>query len=98
MQNCRKNAQKYARYLLPEPVPQCYAAGQELARSILLKGGNGILYPSVRFEDGLCIACFRPVLVYRVRSNMRFEFSLQAGRAFTAGQVRKVKRAASGRL
>jgi hypothetical protein len=61
------SAKKYARYLLPEPVPQCYAAGQELARSILSNKGNGIVYPSVRFEDGLCIACLRPALVYRPR-------------------------------
>ena len=64
---------KFARYLRPEPVPECYAAGQELARSILFRGGNGIVYPSVRFEPsvrldvGLCIACFRPALVYRPR-------------------------------
>ncbi len=59
---------KFAQYLEPEPVPECYAAGQALARSILLKGGNGIVYPSVRFgEGGICIACFRPALVYRPR-------------------------------
>jgi hypothetical protein len=64
---CLDSTRRYAKYLLPEPVPQCYARGQELARSILLKGGNGILYPSVHFEGGLCIACFRPALVYRPR-------------------------------
>ncbi len=62
------SAKKYARYLQPEPVPECYAEGQALARTILLKGGNGIVYPSVRFgEGGICIACFRPALVYRPR-------------------------------
>ncbi len=61
------STKKYARYLLPELVPQCYVAERELAHSILLKRGNGIIYPSVRFEDGLCIACFRPALVYRPR-------------------------------
>jgi hypothetical protein len=61
-------AKKYAKYLQPEPIPQCYAAGQELARTLLLKGGNGIVYPSVRFGEGsLCVACFRPALVYRPR-------------------------------
>ncbi|MGC9198729.1 MAG: RES family NAD+ phosphorylase [Acidobacteriaceae bacterium] len=59
---------KFAEYLEPEPVPECYAAGQALARSILLKGGNGIVYPSVRFgKGGICVACFRPALVYRPR-------------------------------
>ena len=48
-------------------MPECYAVGQELAHSILLKGGNGIIYPSVRFKGGLCIACFRPALVFRPR-------------------------------
>ena len=64
---CLDSTTRYAKHLLPEPVPRCYAAGQELARSILLKGGNGILYPSVHFMDSLCIACFRPALVYRPR-------------------------------
>jgi hypothetical protein len=61
------STRKYARYLQPELVPECYAAGQELARRILLNGGNGIVYPSVRFPDGVCVACFRPALVYRPR-------------------------------
>lgn len=62
------STRKFADYLRTEPVPECYAAGQALARNILLKGGNGIVYPSVRFgEGGLCIACFRPALVYRPR-------------------------------
>jgi hypothetical protein len=68
----------YAKYLLPEPVPQCYAAGQELAHSILLKGGNGIIYPSVCFEDGLCIACFRPALVFRPRLTTTYKVQLTA--------------------
>ena len=61
-------AKRYAKYLEQEPVPQFYAAGQDLARTILLKGGNGVVYPSVRYGDGgLCLACFRPALVYRPR-------------------------------
>lgn len=62
------SSRKYAKYLQPEPVPECYAEGQALARTILLKGGNGIVYPSVRLgEGGICIACFRPALIYRPR-------------------------------
>lgn len=41
--------------------------GRSWRNSILLKRGNGIIYPSVRFEDGLCIARFRPALVFRPR-------------------------------
>lgn len=60
-------SKKFARYLQAEPVPECYADGQALARTLLLKGANGIVYPSVRDEHGLCIVCFRPALVYRPR-------------------------------
>ena len=53
--------------LQPDPVPQCYAAGQALAASLLSIGSNGILYPSVRGGGDTCVACFRPALVNNPR-------------------------------
>lgn len=53
--------------LQPDPVPQCYAAGQALAGSLLSIGSNGILSPSVRGSGETCIACFRPALVNNPR-------------------------------
>lgn len=43
-----------------DPDPSKYSAGQAFARELRGNGENGILYPSVRFEEGECIAVFRP--------------------------------------
>jgi hypothetical protein len=67
-----KPASRFTRYLQPEPVPQCYLPSQEFARQLLEHGSNGILYSSVRRRGGLCLACFRPALVYRPRQAARY--------------------------
>lgn len=56
-----------AEYLQPSPVPQCYAASQALAKSLLATKSSGLVYPSVRHNGGTCIACFRPALVHNPR-------------------------------
>lgn len=40
--------------------PDDYTASQILARDLRQSGSSGILYPSVRHEDGLCLATFWP--------------------------------------
>lgn len=82
---------RWKKYLKPEPVPACYAPGQNLATELLMGGGNGIVYPSVRQPAGDCVACFRPALVYHVRRRGRLEFRLRADRKFETGQVREVE-------
>jgi RES domain-containing protein len=44
-----------------------YTASQKLARDLLESGSAGIIYPSVRHQAGVCVACFRPALVNNVR-------------------------------
>jgi RES domain-containing protein len=44
-----------------------YTASQTLGLTLLTGGSAGIVYPSVRQEGGVCIACFRPPLVLNVR-------------------------------
>lgn len=44
-----------------------YPAGQSLAAQIIAKGGNGLLYPSVRDPKGTCLVAFHPHLVQNVR-------------------------------
>ena len=46
----------FSEFLQPEPVPQCYAASQALARRLLDEGSNGLVYPSVRYR-GLNASC-----------------------------------------
>jgi RES domain len=64
--------------LRPNPVPDCYLPGQELANNLLYAGSNGIVYPSVRRTGGTCIACFRPALVYNPRRGMHYQLTLGA--------------------
>jgi hypothetical protein len=70
--------------LLPEPVPQCYVAGQALANLLLHAGSNGIVYPSVRNPRGTCIACFRPALVYNPRRGKQYQLTMGTGEQWTA--------------
>jgi hypothetical protein len=69
---------RYEEYLQPEPVPQCYAASQLLAQTLISRGSLGLIYPSVRRPDHLCIACFRPAMVYNPHRGLRVELTLFA--------------------
>lgn len=59
-----------------EPVPQCYAAGQALAATLLYAGSPGIVYPSARLPDETCIVCFRPALVSNPRRGKRYQINI----------------------
>ncbi len=83
-------AQRFSEYLLPEPVPQCYAASQQLARQILAQQSNGLIYPSVRRPPAACLVCFRPALVYRPRCGERFEIRFKATATGYENRVRTV--------
>ena len=64
--------------LRPEPVPECYSAGQALAAALLNDGAEGLVYPSVRHGGGTCVACFRPALVFHPRRGRAYTISLAA--------------------
>ena len=51
-----------------------YPAGQALARDILASGGNGVLYPSARYEGGKCLVALRPNLVQNIREGETWVF------------------------
>jgi RES domain-containing protein len=55
--------------------PSSYTASQSLGLTLLASGSAGIVYPSVRHKDGLCIACFRPPLVLNVREGPMVTFT-----------------------
>ena len=59
--------------LSPDP-GVAYPAGQALARDVLASGGNGLLYPSARLEDGQCLVALRPHLVQNVRQGDTWVF------------------------
>ena len=60
--------------------PTSYEASQTLSRSLLHGGSNGVVFRSVRYPGGECIACFRPKLVLNVRPGPYFEFRWEGTR------------------
>lgn len=52
---------------LGEDVAQAYPSGQALARHLRQLGSNGLIYPSVRYPGGVCLAAFNPSLVQNLR-------------------------------
>jgi len=61
--------------------PDSYAASQELAQQLLAEGSAGIVYPSVRYSKGNCIACFRPTLVTNVRQDQTLTLTFRRANA-----------------
>jgi RES domain-containing protein len=55
--------------------PDSYTASQALGDALLRGGSAGIVYPSVRRSNGVCIACFRPPLVLNVRSGPKVTYT-----------------------
>jgi len=70
--------ERFSAVLRPEPVPRCYSASQRLAKRLIERGSNGIVYPSVRRPGARCLVCFRPALVYSPRSGDRLEITFTA--------------------
>ena len=64
--------------LQPEPIPECYAASQALASSLLFAGSPGVVYPSVRHHGGTCLASFRPALVFHPRRGHAYRVTVSA--------------------
>jgi hypothetical protein len=53
--------------VLGQDTAVAYPAGQALARRLQAAGSNGLIYPSVRYPGGTCLAAFRPSLVQNLR-------------------------------
>jgi hypothetical protein len=70
--------------------PDSYVHSQQVGRTLLQAGSNGIMYDSVRHPGGTCLACFRPRLVRRVRVSAHYEYRWDGTRAPT------IRRLASG--
>lgn len=83
-------ASAFAQCLGAEPVPECYAEPQRLARELLKNKSNGVYYPSVRRRGGKCLACFRPALVYGPRCGTRYELSFRWERGRYRREVNEV--------
>jgi RES domain-containing protein len=80
----------FSECLQPEPVPQCYAASQQVAHRLLEMQSNGLVYPSVRRIGSRCLVCFRPALVYNPRRAERLEIAFKATSTGYDHQVRTV--------
>lgn len=60
--------------------PDSYVAAQGLTAELLNAGSLGLVYPSVRYEGGTCIACFRPAIVGNVQRDRRYRFTWDSGK------------------
>jgi RES domain len=54
--------------------PKSYVISQVVGMGLLESGSAGIVFPSVRHTEGVCIACFRPPLVLNVREGAKVTF------------------------
>jgi hypothetical protein len=59
--------------------PDTYVESQALAERLLEAGSLGVIYPSVRYAGGTCVACFRPALVTNVRRGRTYRFTWDGG-------------------
>ena len=48
-----------------------YPLGQKLTRELIVEGGRGIIYPSVRRQKGTCLVAFHPQMVQNLRFGKR---------------------------
>jgi hypothetical protein len=55
--------------------PASYIESQKLADDLLDAGSMGVIYPSVRHDSGVCLACFRPALVGNVRKGQAYRLT-----------------------
>jgi hypothetical protein len=60
--------------------PASYEESQKASRLLLRAGSNGVVFRSVRYPGGECIACFRPRLVLNVRAGPYFEYRWEGTR------------------
>ncbi len=58
-----------------------YQHGQSLAKGLRSLGSAGILYPSIRHNDGNCLTAFRPNLVQNIRRGNSWRVSWNGGPA-----------------
>ena len=55
--------------------PNSYIVSQGLAQQLLDAQSLGVVYPSVRYSHGTCLACFRPAVVSHVRTAAHYQFT-----------------------
>ena len=52
--------------------PNSYVRSQELTVQLMENDSLGVIYPSVRWPGGTCLACFRPSVVANVRKDAHY--------------------------
>lgn len=67
-----------------------YSGGQHLARMLRKQGSNGIIYDSVRREDGECVAVFRPRLLSNGRQERHLCYVWDSSRIATVYEKREL--------
>lgn len=57
-----------------DPDTKAYGASQILGLELKTKGGNGVIYHSVRWQGGECVGVFRPSAIGPVTQGPHFEY------------------------
>lgn len=60
--------------------PIAYAPAQDLAQTLRSLGSDGIVYPSVRYSGGECVALFYPDLASRVTQGRHLDYHWNGNR------------------
>jgi hypothetical protein len=68
--------------------PNSYVRSQELGRQLSATAAGGIVYPSVRWPQGECIAVLVAPLVANVRREAEYRVTIADGRLASATQMR----------
>lgn len=70
------------------PDPQAgYPAGQALARDLQQGGSRGLIYPSARAPEGLCLVCFEPQAIQNVRPGASWDLVWDGSPDYTIAAV-----------
>ena len=72
--------------ILGDDPETAYPLGQELANTLRLDGGRGIIYPSVRHPRGTCLVAFHPHIVQNVRLGARWKIIWDGSPDYTVEQ------------
>ena len=72
--------------ILGDDPETAYLLGQELANTLRLNGGRGIIYPSVRHPKGTCLVAFHPHIVQNVRLGARWKIIWNGSPDYTVEQ------------
>jgi hypothetical protein len=79
------------RHILPDVYRlDDYTASQLLGGALRAGGSNGVVYDSVRHENGKCVGVFRPRLLSQCRERKHLRYVWDGSRITSVLEVRRI--------